>query len=121
MAASLKAGVIGLGILGSQHAKLLHDRQEVDLVAVADLRREVAEEVGGRLGAATYTDYAAMLREHRLDLVVVATPDPLHRDPTIAALRAGVPNVVQEKPWPPPGKTPWPSAKRWRSARPACW
>ncbi|NLD43291.1 MAG: Gfo/Idh/MocA family oxidoreductase [Chloroflexi bacterium] len=98
MAASLKAGVIGLGILGSQHAKLLRDRQEVDLVAVADLRREVAEDVGGRLGAATYTDYATMLREHRLDLVVVATPDPLHRDPTIAALRAGVPNIVQEKP-----------------------
>jgi len=98
MPAKLQAGVIGLGILGSQHATLLHGRKEVDLVAVADLRRPVAEEVGGRLGATPYTDYAEMLRAHRLDLVVVATPDALHRQPTVDALEAGVPNVVLEKP-----------------------
>jgi predicted dehydrogenase len=39
-----------------------------------------------------------MLAEHNLDLVVVATPDPLHKEPVIAAVRAGVPNVLQEKP-----------------------
>jgi predicted dehydrogenase len=39
-----------------------------------------------------------MLRQHALDLVAVATPDPFHREPAIAALEAGVPNVILEKP-----------------------
>ncbi|NLD74121.1 MAG: Gfo/Idh/MocA family oxidoreductase [Chloroflexi bacterium] len=98
MPETINAAVIGLGILGSQHADLLHKRPEVSLTAVADLRRDVAEEVGARLGAAPYTDFREMLRAHRVDLVVVATPDPLHRDPTVAAIEAGVPNIVQEKP-----------------------
>lgn len=98
MSQVLKAGVIGLGILGSQHAEFLHQREEVELVAVADIRSDVAEQVGGAVGAEVYTDYGDMLRAHALDLVVVATPDNLHRAPTVAALRAGVPNIVQEKP-----------------------
>ena len=98
MPETISAAVIGLGILGGQHATLLHRRPEVALTAVADLRRDVAEETASRLGAVPYTDYREMLRAHRLDLVVVATPDPLHREPTVAAIEAGVPNVVQEKP-----------------------
>jgi len=39
-----------------------------------------------------------MLKDHALDLVVVATPDPLHKEPTLACLDAGVPCVFQEKP-----------------------
>ena len=50
------------------------------------------------MGARAYTDYGELLRQHALDLVVVATPDPLHREPVIAALEAGVPNIIQEKP-----------------------
>lgn len=98
MVQSIRAGVIGLGILGSQHAQLLHKRAEVALEAVADLRADVAARVAGETGAKAYTDYHEMLRAHRLDLVVVATPDPLHRHPTTAALEAGVPNIVLEKP-----------------------
>lgn len=98
MAATINAGVIGLGILGAQHARLLHAREDVRLVAVADIRGDVAGRLAGELGATAYTNYAEMLREHTLDVVVVATPDPLHREPTIAALEAGVPNIIQEKP-----------------------
>jgi predicted dehydrogenase len=94
----LRSGVIGLGILGSQHVDFLAAHPEVEVVAVADIRREQAEAVGAGAGAQPYTDYTQMLAEQHLDLVVVATPDPLHREPVIAALEAGVPNVVQEKP-----------------------
>ena len=98
MGAELKAGVIGLGILGAQHAQFLADQPEVEVTAVADILRSKAEQVGGRLGAAAYADYGLMLAEKRLDLVVVATPDPLHKEPVLAAVRAGVPTVIQEKP-----------------------
>ena len=51
-----------------------------------------------KVGAAAFTDYAEMFKQHTLDLVVVATPDHLHRAPTLAAIAAGVPNILQEKP-----------------------
>jgi predicted dehydrogenase len=39
-----------------------------------------------------------MLQAHHLDMVAVATPDPLHKEPVVAAIEAGVPTVIQEKP-----------------------
>ena len=98
MRAQLKAGVIGLGILGIQHMRYLAERPEVDVAAVADIRAEKAEAAAASIGAQAYSDYGQMLREHRLDLVAVATPDPLHRDPVMAAIAAGVPNIMLEKP-----------------------
>jgi len=94
----LKAGVIGLGILGQQHAEFLHNHPAVDVVAVSDLRQSAAEQVAVQLKTAAFTSYAEMFKQHKLDLVVVATPDHLHRAPTLAAIEAGVPNILQEKP-----------------------
>ena len=68
MSAQLKAGVIGLGILGSQHAQFLNDQPEVTVAAVADILRERSQEIGGRVGAQPYTDYERMLKEQRLDI-----------------------------------------------------
>ncbi len=98
MSAQIKAGVIGLGILGAQHAQYLTERPEVDVVAVADIRLEKAQAIADPIGAQAYTDLGRMLKEHKLDLVAIATPDPLHRDPVLAAITAGVPNIMLEKP-----------------------
>jgi len=94
----LRAGVIGLGILGSQHVRFLSEQPETEVVAVADIRRVQAETVAGGVGAAPYDDYERMLQEQKLDVAVVATPDPLHKAPVLAAVEAGVPTVFQEKP-----------------------
>jgi predicted dehydrogenase len=98
MSAQLKAGVIGLGILGSQHAQFLNGQPDVTVAAVADIRSEPGQEVGGQVGAQVYTDYGRMLQEQRLDVAVVATPDPLHKEPVLAAIKAGVPTIILEKP-----------------------
>lgn len=96
---ALRAGIIGLGILGQQHAECLSQHPEVDVVAVADIRADVVRQVGARFGAEGYTNFHEMFRAHPLDLVVVATPDPLHREPVMAAIEAGVPNIIEEKPF----------------------
>lgn len=98
MANQLKAGVVGLGILGRQHADFLHAHPMVTLAAVCDLRKPVAEDAGQALGAQAYTDYAEMFRQEGLDLAVIATPDHLHRAPAVAAAEAGIRNILCEKP-----------------------
>ncbi|MBC7240189.1 MAG: Gfo/Idh/MocA family oxidoreductase, partial [Chloroflexi bacterium] len=95
--AQLKAGVIGAGILGTQHATYLAKRG-VQVAAIVDVRREAAERLANQVGAQAFTRYEEMLATCKPDLVVVATPDPLHRAPSVAALEAGVPNIIQEKP-----------------------
>ena len=94
----LKAGIIGLGILGRQHTEFLHTHPAVEVTAVSDLRASAAEELAASIAATPFTDYQAMLRQHALDLVVVATPDAMHRAPTLAAIDAGVRHIIQEKP-----------------------
>src|SRR4051794_26487170 len=98
MTNQLRAGIIGLGILGHQYAEFLHDHPAVDIAAVSDIRATVAQELAGKYGAAPFTDYPTMLAQQQLDLVVVATPDHLHRAPTLDAIEAGVPHIIQEKP-----------------------
>ncbi len=97
--ASLRAAIIGAGILGGNHARYLHGRDDVSVVGIADIRLDAAQSLAAQVGAEAFTDYVEMIRALRPDLVVVATPDPLHRAPSVAAIEAGVPNVIQEKPF----------------------
>ena len=97
--AIIKTGVIGLGLVGSGHAKRVQEHESADVVAVADVRGQVAEEAGALVGARPYSNHREMLESEKLDLAVVATPDAMHSQPVIDALEAGVPNVIVEKPF----------------------
>ncbi|MGI5916169.1 MAG: Gfo/Idh/MocA family protein, partial [Anaerolineae bacterium] len=98
MTETIKAAIIGAGILGSQHAATLQAHPDATLLAVADVRLDAAERLAAVYGVQAYDDYVEMLRRQHPDLVIVATPDALHREPVIAALEAGTPCVIQEKP-----------------------
>lgn len=98
MSATLRAGIIGLGILGKQYAELLHAHPSIEIAGVCDLRRSAADAFASQYGTAACYDPAVLLTR-KLDLVIVATPDAFHREPTVAAIRAGVPNIIQEKPF----------------------
>lgn len=98
MGAKLRVAIVGCGILGTNHARFFARNANTTVVAVADLARDRAETVAGLVGAKAYTDAAAMFAAERPDLAVIATPDPLHRDPLIAAATAKVPNLITEKP-----------------------
>ena len=98
MAEKLKAGVIGVGILGGQHADFYHRNEDVQLVGLADPRVEVGEAKAVETGARAYKSYEEMFKAESLDVVSVATPDPLHKAPFLAAVKAGIPNIITEKP-----------------------
>lgn len=94
----VRCGVIGAGLLGMRHCEFLAASPAAELVAVADVRADVLEQVAARTGAKTYSAYADMLSRERLDLVLVETPDNHHREPAIAACDAGIRHLVIQKP-----------------------
>jgi predicted dehydrogenase len=94
----LRAGVIGLGMMGRNHVRVWDDAIDgVDLVAVADPDPNAVRAATGGRRARGFEDPARMLAEEELDLVSIVAPTSLHLPVTLDALRAGV-NVLVEKP-----------------------
>ena len=93
----LRMAVIGLGAMGARHAKVCHDMRGVDLVAVADLKPEVAERIGQELAVPAYADYREMLDAVPVDAVTVAVTDQFHREPCEVAAARGL-HIFLEKP-----------------------
>jgi predicted dehydrogenase len=90
--------VVGCGILGTNHAKFFSRHPKTELVAVADVVKDRAEKLAIALGVKAYADAADMFAAEHPDIAVVATPDPFHRAPIVAAAEAKVPNLITEKP-----------------------
>jgi UDP-N-acetylglucosamine 3-dehydrogenase len=92
----LRIGVIGVGVMGSNHARVLSDMAGVELVAVADPDRKQRDFVGGTLGCGTVADARALLRAG-IDAAIIAAPTHLHHDIALQCIAEGV-HVLVEKP-----------------------
>ena len=95
--AKVRVAVIGAGILGSRHARVFHEHDQSETVAVVDVDETRAKTVADRHGARAYTSLDALFGTEELDALAIATPDHLHREPAVAALTRGK-HVFLEKP-----------------------
>lgn len=93
----LRVGVIGVGNMGLNHARVYSELAEAQLCAVADFDAARAQQVAARFGVRAYADYNAMLAEQQLDAVSIAAPTHAHLALGLDALRAGV-HILVEKP-----------------------
>ena len=93
----LKTALVGCGKVGRTHALALTRLAESDLVACCDADGARAAAFAGEFGGAAFDDVADLLRSAEPDVLVVATPHPLHAAPAVAALGRGV-HVLVEKP-----------------------
>ena len=80
---TLRIGVIGVGVMGSNHARVLSELSGVKLIGVADPDRKRRETVARNLGCAAFDDTDALL-DQGVDAVTIAAPTHLHRDIAIA-------------------------------------
>lgn len=83
--------LVGTGGIGDAHVRAVSTLPgRVQLVAACDIDAQRAQDFCTRSGIPTaYTDYAAMLKTERPDLVLIAAPPALHADMSIAAMEAG--------------------------------
>src|SRR5947209_10438254 len=92
----LRVGVVGVGIMGQNHARVFADVPGVRLVGVADPDRKQRNFVSGALGCAGYADVEGLLA-NGVDAVTIAAPTHLHRDLALTCIARGV-HVLVEKP-----------------------
>jgi UDP-N-acetylglucosamine 3-dehydrogenase len=96
--APLRAGVIGLGMMGRNHVRVWDEAIDgVELAAVCDPDEEAVRRATAGRRARGFGDPARMLAEEALDVVSVVAPTSMHRDLTLAVLDAGA-HVLVEKP-----------------------
>lgn len=93
----LRAAVIGVGMMGRNHARVYAQMEQTCLVAAADADAVALEAIARTYKVHIYTDYEKMLDEEKPDLVSVAVPTRLHSQVATAAMRRGV-HVFLEKP-----------------------
>jgi predicted dehydrogenase len=96
---TLRVGIIGSGgIAQSAHIPNYQKCKNVEVVACCDIVEATAKACAEKFNIPHYfTDYNEMLEKVDLDIVSVCTPNYMHKDPTIAALKAGC-HVMVEKP-----------------------
>ena len=92
----LRVGVIGVGVMGSNHARVLAGLPGTELVGIADPDRKQADFVARTLGCKAVADADALF-DMKLDAVTIAAPTHLHRDLALAAIARGV-HLLVEKP-----------------------
>jgi len=93
----IRVGVIGAGWIAREHRRVLDSVAEAQLVAVCDLDLERAAELAAGTDARVYQDWHDLLDHEDLGALLVCTPPRFHREPAVAALKAGLP-VYLEKP-----------------------
>jgi predicted dehydrogenase len=98
----VRAGVVGVGNIGSIHAQVYKDNPKCELVAVCDIIREKADAAAAKFGAKAFYSVKEMVASGiRLDACSMATRGEEngseHFTPTMELLEAGIP-VLGEKP-----------------------
>ncbi|PJB21207.1 MAG: hypothetical protein CO114_06560, partial [Euryarchaeota archaeon CG_4_9_14_3_um_filter_38_12] len=66
----LRTGVIGVGSMGQNHARIYYEN--ANLVGVADLNKEAVKKVTERYNTKYYTDHKKLLKN--VDAVSIAVP-----------------------------------------------
>jgi myo-inositol 2-dehydrogenase/D-chiro-inositol 1-dehydrogenase len=92
-----RVGIIGSGRIARTHAAAYRTVARGALVACTDVVPEAAQKFAAENGLKVFDSAEALLASPDIDAVIVATPNGLHAEQTIAALRAGK-HVFCQKP-----------------------
>src|SRR6266436_4981981 len=90
----LRMAVIGVGHLGKEHARILADLPEVELVGVADVNWDQVQSVANRAGTQAYLDHRELMSH--IDAAVIAVPTSQHYSVALDLLNQSIPILVEK-------------------------
>lgn len=94
MTAKLRMAVVGAGVMGGHHSRVIANSGQAELVLVVDPAESQGRAVAERFGAKWRPEVGAL---QGIEAVVVAAPTEYHTPIVAQALEAGIP-VLVEKP-----------------------
>lgn len=85
--------LVGAGVMGSHHARIIAESQRCELAAVVDPAEHRGRDVADRFGAAWMPAIDAL---SSMDAVVIASPTDQHRRAALDVLAEGIPLFVEK-------------------------
>jgi UDP-N-acetyl-2-amino-2-deoxyglucuronate dehydrogenase len=89
--------IAGCSKVAHLHAKAIMSIPNARLTGVWNRTEKTAKEFAARYSTEVYPDITSMVSENKSDLVIICTAHPFHKQPAVAAAKAGA-NVLVEKP-----------------------
>ncbi len=93
----LRVAEVGIGGISGAHIPAWSRMEDVELVAICDIRPEKMDRFDGMITARKYTDFDEMLEKETFDILDITLPTYMHADFAVKALDKGI-HVVTEKP-----------------------
>ncbi|MEE4285769.1 MAG: Gfo/Idh/MocA family oxidoreductase [Mariniphaga sp.] len=89
--------ILGCGKVAHLHANAIQNLTNAKLAAVWSRSKKSADEFARQYETRAFESISEMVKTARIDLALICTPHPFHRDPAIEAAQAGA-NILVEKP-----------------------
>jgi len=93
----MNIALVGPGKVAHLHAQAALQVAGAKLVAICGRNAPRTEAFAQQYGIQSYNDVSEMVVQGKVDLTIICTPHPAHKDPTVAAFEAGS-HVLVEKP-----------------------
>ena len=93
---TLRVGVVGAGVMGSNHGRVLAGLPGIELIGIVDPLPEHRARAVKLIGCPTFTDLDSLI-EAGVDAVTIAAPTHLHHQVALACIAKGI-HVLVEKP-----------------------
>lgn len=90
----MDVGVIGVGMMGRNHARVYSELKAVDSLYLYDLNEKAARDLAGAFGATASPTVESLLEN--VDAVSVCVPTPYHLGVAEQVLDAGVPLLIEK-------------------------
>ena len=94
---TINVGVIGVGAMGYNHARVYYKLENANLIAVSDVSEKTLKKVCKKYYAQGYSDYEELLKNPDIEVVSVCVPTTHHYNIVMEAINHGK-HVLVEKP-----------------------
>ena len=90
----MDVGVIGVGIMGRNHARIYSELKQVDSLWITDINTKAASDVAKINAGTVAPDIDTLLNS--VDAVSICVPTPFHHEVASAVFSAGIPALIEK-------------------------
>jgi predicted dehydrogenase len=96
MQSKLRFLISGPGLIGKQHARLIEQRDDCELVAIVAPDHAQNQEFAATHSARFYTSLSQALADQKIDACIISSPNAFHYDQAVTCLSQGIPCLVEK-------------------------